>query len=80
MSKTRYIIRGYKGINDAPGGCCAEAPAVGNLIRSRAKAPAEGSLVRIVGVRLKVWFYLGKKMLARNTPRPDQTSGRNPEA
>ena len=65
----------YLGINDAPGGSCAETPAEGNLVvRSRAKAPAEGNLVRIVGVRLKASVCLGKKMLASKT-----VSGRNPE-
>ena len=66
----------FLGINDAPGGSCAEAPAGSNfVVRSRAKAPAEGNLVRIVGVRLKVSVCLGKKMLASKT-----VSGRNPEA
>ena len=45
-----------------PGGSCAEAP-------------AEGNLVRIVGVRLKVSVCLEKKMFAGKT-----VSGRNPEA
>ena len=67
---------GYLRINDAPGGSCAEAPAEANLVvRSRAKAPAEGTLVRIVGVWLKVSVCLGKRMLASKT-----VSGRNPVA
>ena len=62
-----YIINyRYLGINDPPGGCCAEAPAEGNLVVcSRAKAPAECNLVRIVRVRLQVSVCLGKKNVAQ---------------
>ena len=59
---------------------CAKAPAGGNLVvRSCAKAPAEGNLVvpnqqpcPDCGGSVKSFgLFKEKKMLARNTPRPD---------